>query len=138
MHGFQVSTKTVVTSSSNELAQHIRQKLAAEGVSVQVAASGRDVGCDLTGGSRRRVSLQNYRLHRAKQGSKIVSALGKSGKDYKKLVFTGIRSRLFGVAVMGAAPTTTKRARTAICAPWDIESQEGALPLLWQCTLLFL
>ena len=123
--GFAVSNKTTVVSSSQELATHIQKELSKVGIFIKCASVGRDVGCDLAGGSRRRVSLQKFRLAKAKTGAKIISQLSKKTKDFKKLVFTGIRSRLYGFSVMGSAPSTTRMARNAVSGPLGLRKPGG-------------
>ena len=123
--GFAVSNKTTVVSSSQELATHIQNELGKVGIFIKCASVGRDVGCDLAGGSRRRVSLQKFRLAKAKTGAKIISQLSKKTKDFKKLVFTGIRSRLYGFSVMGSAPSTTRMARNAVRGPLGLRKPGG-------------
>ena len=78
--GFAVSEKTTVVSSSPTLATHIQSELRKADIFIKCASVGRDVGCDLAGGSRRRVSLQKYRLAKAKSGAKIISQLSKKTK----------------------------------------------------------
>ena len=67
--GFSVSEKNTVVSSSTTLATHIQSELRKAEVFITCPPVGRDVGCDLAGGSRRRVSLQKYRLAKAKSGA---------------------------------------------------------------------
>ena len=81
--GFAVSNKTTVVSSSQELATHIQKELGKVEIFIKCATVGRDVGCDLAGGSRRRVSLQKYRLAKANSGATIVSQLSKTTKHFK-------------------------------------------------------
>ena len=71
----------------------------------------------MAGGARRSVSLQKYRMQKVKSASKVISTLSKKCKSYKKLEFTGILSRLYRFSVLGAAPSATRDARNAICAP---------------------
>ena len=82
--GLAVSEKTTVVSSSPTLATHIQSELRKAEIFIKCAPVGRDVGCDLAGGSRRRVSLQKYRLAKAKSGAKIISQLSKKTKKIKK------------------------------------------------------
>ena len=60
--GFEVSSKTTVVSTSSELGRLVQEELKKIKVHVKLDASGRDVGCDFVGGSRRRISLQTYRI----------------------------------------------------------------------------
>ena len=83
--GFAVSNKTTVVSSSQELATHIQKELGKVGIFIKCASVGRDVGCHLAGGSRRRVSLQKFRLAKAKTGAKIISQLSKKQKISRNL-----------------------------------------------------
>ena len=114
--GFENSCKTAIVSTSTEVGQLIQEELRKAKVHVKLEAAGGDVGCDLASGSRRRVSLQKYRMQKVKSASKMVSALSKKCKSYRKLVFTGIRSGMYVFSVLGAAPSTTRAARTAIGA----------------------
>ncbi len=86
--GFAVSEKTTVVSSSPTLATHIKSELRKAENFSKCAPVSMDVGCDLAGGSRRRVSLQKYRLAKAKNGAKIISQLSNTAENFKKLVFT--------------------------------------------------
>ena len=90
--GFQVTNKTTITSSSAELAGKIQAEVKKVSKSVQVAASGTDVGCDLAGGKKRRVTLQKFRISKVKSSSRIVCKLSKKCQDFRKLGFTGIKS----------------------------------------------
>ena len=87
--GLSVSEKTTVVSSSTTLATHIQSELRKAEFFLKCAPVGRDLGCDLAGGSRRRVSLQKYRLAKAKSGAKIVSQLSKKTKNVKKSFLLG-------------------------------------------------
>ena len=58
----------------------LQEELREANVHAKLEASGKDVGCDLAGGSRRRVSLQRYRIQRVRSASKVVSALLKIAK----------------------------------------------------------
>ena len=82
--GFAVSEKTTVVSSSPTLATHIQSELRKAEIFIKCAPVGRDVGCDLAGGSRRRVSLQKYRLAKAKSGANIISQLSNKTEKIKK------------------------------------------------------
>ena len=83
---FAVSEKTTVVSSSPTLATHTQSEFRKADFFIKCAPVGRDVGCDLAGGSRRRVTLQKYRLAKAKSGAKIVSQLFKKTKNYGLVV----------------------------------------------------
>ena len=108
-----------------QLATHIQDELRKASIFIKQAPVGRDVGCDLAGGARRRVSLQKYRLAKAKRGARIISPMSKKTKDFKKLVFTGIRSRLYGFSVMESAPSTTRMARGSISGPLGLRKPGG-------------
>ena len=98
-----------------------------DGTHVQVAACARDVGVDFAGGGRRRVTLQTGRLIKTKTGGKVLAKMVKDCSSFKKLVFTGIMSRLYGFPVLGAAPTTVSHARSAVCHPLGLRKAGGCL-----------
>ena len=126
--GFTISPKTTTISSNTKTAKVVQSKLKAKGISVQLAACGRDVGVDFAGGGRRRVNLQVSRLAKTKAGGRVLAKMVKSCKEFKKLVFTGVRSRLYGFPVQGAAPTTVAHARNAVCHPLGgVHKPEGCL-----------
>ncbi len=108
-----------------QLAPHIQTELRKAKMFIKLAPVGRDVGCDLAGGARRRVTLQKYRLAKAKRGAKIISQLSKKTTDFEKLFFTGLRSRLYAFFVMGAAPSTTRMARSSISGPLGLRKPGG-------------
>ena len=125
--GFTISPKTTLISSNTKTAKVVQTKLKSKGIFVQLAACGRDVGVDFAGGGRRRVTLQASRLAKTKAGGRVLAKMVKSCKEFKKLVFTGVRSRLYGFAVQGAAPTTIAHARNAVCHPLGVRKPGGCL-----------
>ena len=125
--GFTISPKTTLISSNTKTAKVVQTKLKSKGVFVQLAACGRDVGVDFAGGGRRRVTLQASRLAKTKAGGRVLAKMVKSCKEFKKLVFIGVRSRLYGFAVQGAAPTTIAHARNAVCHPLGVRKPGGCL-----------
>ena len=129
-----VSHKTTIISSSAELVTRIQGELRKYKVVVNVAASGRDVGCDLAGGSRRRVTLQKNRIGKVRSASRVITSLGKKFKHFRKSVFTGVKSRFFGFAVQGAAPTTVRHTLAVQFGRfWVAANQVAALPLVLHC-----
>ena len=70
--GLDISNKTTIVSTSTEIGQLIKEELRKVNIHVKVEASGRDVGCDLAGGSRRRVSVQKYRMQKVKSAWKVI------------------------------------------------------------------
>ena len=86
-----ISSKSTITSSSQDLAEDLKMKLEERGLNNKVAASAKDLGVDFAGVGRRRIPVQQIRLMKAQKAGEIVSLLGKATKQAKKLVITGVR-----------------------------------------------
>ena len=125
--GFAISPKTTIISSNTSTAKVVQHKLKAKNISVRVSDNGRDVGVDYAGGSRRRITLQATRLGKARAGGRVLQKMIKTCQNFKKLVFTGVRTRLYGFPIQGAAPTTVAHARSAVCHPLGLRKPGGCL-----------
>ena len=94
-----------------------------------MAVSARDVGADYAGGGRRRISLQSSRLTKAWAGGRVLAQMAKSCSNFNRICLTGIKSRLYGFAVLGAAPTMIAHARAAVCYPLRPRKPGGCLTI---------
>ena len=125
--GFTISPKSALVSSNSKTAKVVQDKLKQKGIFVQLASCARDIGVDFAGGGRRRVTLQTSRLAKTRAGGRVLAKMVKGCKDFKKLVFTRVRSRLYGFPIQGIAPTTVSHARTAVCHPLGVRKPGGCL-----------
>ena len=146
--GLRISCKSTITASSQDIADDLQCKLAACGLSLKAEASAKDLGVDFAGGGRRRIPVQQLRLLGAQRAGRMVSQLGKTSKQAKRLVITGVRPRFYGFAAMGSSPTATLTMRAILgnsagirkpggCASTafflaDMDHQDPCLSFLWR------
>jgi hypothetical protein len=96
------------------MALELRCRLKGHGIQLQVEDSAKDLGVDFAGGGRRRIPVQQIRLLHTKREGDKVSLLGKTTKQAKRLVMTGVKPRFYGFAAMGASLTATKKVRAIL------------------------
>ena len=69
--------------------------------------------------------MQQMRMLNVSRSAKQVSLLSKHTKQTRKLVITGVRSKFYGFAAMGASPTTCKKMRAKLCNAAGIRKAAG-------------
>eukprot|EP00969_Alexandrium_andersonii_P333894 14755575-Alexandrium_andersonii.AAC.1 len=63
-HGLRISPKSLLASSSSELAKSIQARQAVEGFCIKVATGFKDLGVDNYGGQRRALPVWRQRLRK--------------------------------------------------------------------------
>ena len=121
----KISGKSTITGSDPAMVQEVQRDLAKSGIHLQIEESAKDLGVDYAGGGRRRIPVQQRRMLNVKRAATQVSVLGKETKQARRLVITGVRSRFYGFAAMGASPTTCKQMRAKLCNAAGIRKAGG-------------
>ena len=123
--GYKVSEKSTLVASDPEIGKTIRNRLRHKGIEVQLEASGRDLGVDFVAGRRRRVKLQSQRLRNVQRGTGVVKHMLKTTREARRLVFTGIKPRAWGLSALGCSPTMAKTLRGSIIKGLGIRKAGG-------------
>ena len=91
------------------------------GVALQVNAAARDLGVLNNPSSRRRTSLQEARLSKAKQRMKRIAPMARTLRKARSLNYTGaLPQALWGTASIGMAPTQLAKLKTQLAAATGI------------------
>ena len=116
LHGLRISPKSRYVASNITAAKAVQKRLASEGIHVDVGVVGQDLGADFVAGGRRRVSMQTTRMAKMRSGVTHTIRLGKctKGTATRRLILIGVKPRIYGFSVLGAAPTTILNVRTSI------------------------
>jgi len=125
----KISPKTTLVCSSMQLGRNIQQLMAEQDVHISLDSSGRDVGADFSGGSRRRVSIQDYRIAKVQSSVNAISMLGKYTKQAAKLAFTNAKPKLYAMSAMGLSPTKRAKCRSLLCRPLGVRKTGGCLTM---------
>ena len=107
--GLRISNKSTITASSQDLADALQARLAITSLELKAEASSKDLGVDFTGGGRRRIPVQQLRLLGASRAGRIVSQLGKTSKQARRLVITGVRQDFMALLPWARPPQLPSR-----------------------------
>ena len=122
-----ISPKTVVVSSSKDLANKLGVRMTDLGIQHTQARIARDLGIDAAGGKVRSVVVQKSRLLKAKRRTAKLKVLSKMGAKATKLYATNIwPSASYGSLGMGMAPGHIKKLRS--------QAGQAALGRVGQCS----
>ena len=125
--GLSISPKSRFVASDLKAAKEIQLALAEEGIKIEIGPIGQDLGVDFVAGGRRRVSLQSTRMTKLHTGVISTLRVGKitKGAATRRLILTGIKPRIYGFSVLGAAPTTVMSIRTSLVKGLCIRKPAG-------------
>ena len=102
--------KSGLIASTPTLASNLQLALQQAGLQLKVLDEGKDLGGDFSCGAKGRVTVQKIRLQKAMDGARQVKVLKAHTKQARKLVFTGIMPRIYGLSVMGPCHRLSRKA----------------------------
>ena len=127
LQGLSITPKSKFVASDLAAAKSIQAALAKEVFKVGIGPVGQDLGSDFVAGARRRVSLQTFRMTKVMTGVSSTIQVGRvtKGAATRRLILTGVRPRVYGFSVLGAAPTTIHNIRTTLVKGLSIKKPGG-------------
>ena len=127
LHGLRISPKSKFVASNIAAAKAVQNRLAANGIKVDVGVVGQDLGTDFVAGGRRWVSMQTSRMVKMRSVITHTIPLGSctKGTATRRLILNGVKPRIYGVSVLASAPATTLNVRTSIVKGLRIRKPAG-------------